>query len=116
MNRTANDGVNAMKDLLRKAWLFGLGVFDATKEKVDDLVAEMVKRGEITQQESPEAIKQIMARAQEAQQAMMDRFKGLVGEMKFARAADLEALEKRVTALEKEIRGFGEMMREVSGE
>ena len=100
MNCTTADRGGAMKDFLQKAWLFGLGVFDFTREKVDALVAEMVQRGEITQQEGPEAVKQIMAKAQEAQQAMMDRVKELISDMKFARAADLKALEKRLAALE----------------
>ncbi len=45
-----------MKDLLQKVWFFGLGVIDATKEKVEGLVDEMIKRGEVTQQESPEVV------------------------------------------------------------
>ncbi len=109
-----------MKDLLHKAWLFGAGVFDFTKEKVEALVEEMVQRGEITQQESSEAVKQLLTKAQEAQQAMVEKTKELVNkalaETKCAKAADLAALEKRVVALEREIQGLGEMMREVSGE
>jgi polyhydroxyalkanoate synthesis regulator phasin len=34
-----------MKDLLQKAWLFGVGFFDFTKEKVEGLVQEMIQRG-----------------------------------------------------------------------
>ena len=109
-----------MKELLQKAWLFGVGVFDFTKEKVEELVQEMVRRGEITQQEGPEAVKQLLAKAQEAQQAMVAKVKELtknaIAEIKVAKASDLAALEKRVAALEKEIQGLGEMMREVSGE
>jgi polyhydroxyalkanoate synthesis regulator phasin len=37
-----------MKDLLKKAWFFGVGVLDFTKEKVEAVVEEMVKRGEVT--------------------------------------------------------------------
>jgi polyhydroxyalkanoate synthesis regulator phasin len=94
-----------MKDLLKKAWLFGLGVFDATKEKAEALVAEMVKRGEVTQQESPQVVEQILNKAQEAQKTLVEKVKNAVGDMKLARAADLEALEKRVAALEEEIKG-----------
>jgi polyhydroxyalkanoate synthesis regulator phasin len=94
-----------MKDLLKKAWLFGLGVFDATKEKAEALVAEMVKRGEVTQQESPQVVEQILNKAQEAQKSLVDKIRNAIGDMKLARAADLEALEKRVAALEKEIKG-----------
>jgi len=54
------------KEFWRKALLFGFGVWDFTKQKVEALVEEMVKRGEISQQESPEAVEQIMAEAKEA--------------------------------------------------
>jgi len=97
-----------MKDLLHKAWLFGAGVFDFTKDKVETLVQEMVRRGEITQQEGPEAVRQLLAKAQEAQQAMVakvkDLTKGALDEIKVAKASELEALEARVAALEETLK------------
>ncbi len=96
-----------MKDILQKAWHFGVGVFDFTREKVESLVAEMVRRGEISQQESPEAVKEFLAQAQEAQAALRAKIKETVnktlGEFKPARAADLEALEQRLASLEKRV-------------
>ncbi len=98
-----------MKDWLRKTWFFGLGLVDFTREKVESLVEDMVKRGEVTRQESSQAVEDIMASANEAKKAFFEKVKGLIGqavtERKLARAVDLEALEKRVTALEQEIRG-----------
>ena len=94
-----------MKDFLKKAVLFGLGVFDATKEKAEALVAEMVKRGEVTQQESTQVVDQIVAKAQEAQKVLTEKINQVIGDLKLPRIADLEALEKRVAALEKEIKG-----------
>ena len=97
-----------MKDLFQKAWLFGVGLFDFTKEKVDAMVQEMVQRGEITQQEGPEAVKQLMAKAQDAQQAMLDKVKELtrnaIDEINVAKASELEALEARVAALEEALK------------
>jgi polyhydroxyalkanoate synthesis regulator phasin len=97
-----------VKELLHKAWLFGVGVFDFTKEKVDDLVQEMVQRGEITQQESPEAVKQLLAKAQDAQQALWEKVKELtqaaIDEINVAKASQVEALEKRVAALEEALK------------
>jgi len=97
-----------MKDFLQKAWLFGAGVFDFTKDKVEALVQEMVRRGEITQQESSETVKQLLAKAQEAQQGMVAKVKELtkiaVDEIKVAKASDLEALEARVAALEEALK------------
>ena len=97
-----------MKELLQKAWLFGAGVFDFTKDKVETLVQDMVRRGEITQQESSEAVKQLLAKAQEAQQGLVAKVKDLtksaVDEIKVAKASDLEALEARVAALEEALK------------
>jgi polyhydroxyalkanoate synthesis regulator phasin len=105
---TENDEVNIMKDLLHKAWLFGAGMFDYTKEKVDGLVQEMIQRGEITRQEGPEAVKQLLARAQEAQQALVEKVKEFtkttIDEIKVAKASELQALEKRVAALEEALK------------
>ena len=107
-----------MKDLLHKAWLFSVGMFDFTKEKVEALVEDMVQRGEITRQESTEAVKQLLTKAQEAQQAMVEKTKELVNkamaETKSAKVADLEALEARVAALEKEIQDLKAGRQEIS--
>ncbi|MFI5332235.1 MAG: phasin family protein [Desulfobaccales bacterium] len=97
-----------MKDMLQKVWYFGLGVFDFTREKVEPLVDEMVRRGEISQQESPEAVKELLARAQEVQADLWEKIKELVNkalaEAMPAKAADLEALAQRVAALEEEVK------------
>jgi polyhydroxyalkanoate synthesis regulator phasin len=99
-----------MKDLLQKVWLFGAGVFDFTKDKVEALVQEMVRRGEITQQESSEAVKQMLVKAQEAQQGLVAKVKeltkGAIDELKVAKASDLEALEARVAAVEEAVKNL----------
>jgi polyhydroxyalkanoate synthesis regulator phasin len=96
-----------MKELLQKTWSFGLGVFDFTREKVEELVQEMVRRGELTQQDGPEAVKEILARAQEVQADLWEKIKELVNkalaEARPAKAADLAALQKRLAALEEEV-------------
>lgn len=93
-----------MKELIQKAMNFGLGLWDFTKEKAEDMVADLVKRGELTQQETHEAVEKIMTSAQEAQQSLAAKVQELtdkaVAEMNLARATELAALEKRVSALE----------------
>ena len=93
-----------MEDIWRKAKHFGLGVVDFTREKVEALVGEMVKRGELTEQESPQAVAEIMEKAKAEQEAFTEKLKSLVeraiSQMGLARAADLEALKKRVEELE----------------
>ena len=98
-----------MKEFLEKAWLFAAGVFDFTKDKVEALVQEMVRRGEITQQESSETVKHLLTKAQEAQQAMVAKVKELtkstIDEIRVAKASEVEALEARVAALEEALKG-----------
>ncbi len=100
-----------MKEMLHKAWMFGVGVFDFTKDKVEALVQDMVQRGEITKQEGPEAVKQLLAKAQDAQQAMVEKVKeftkNTIDEISVAKASELEALEKRVAALEEALKDRG---------
>jgi len=96
-----------MEDLWRKAKHFGLGVVDFTREKVEALVDDMVKRGELTESETSQAVAEIMEKAKSEQDAFMEKLKSLVekvvSQSGLARAADLEALEKRVADLEKEL-------------
>ncbi len=96
-----------MEDLWRKAKHFGLGVVDFTREKVEALVDDMVKRGELTESETSQAVAEIMEKAKSEQDAFMEKLKSLVekviSDAGLARAADLEALEKRVADLEKEL-------------
>jgi polyhydroxyalkanoate synthesis regulator phasin len=97
-----------MKELLHKAWMFSVGMFDFTKERVEALVGEMVQRGEISQAESPEAVKELLAKVQETQQALWEKVRELtktaIDEINVAKASELEALEKRVTTLEEALK------------
>jgi polyhydroxyalkanoate synthesis regulator phasin len=100
-----------MKELLHKAWMFSIGMFDFTREKVESLVDEMVQRGEISQAESPEAVKELLAKVQETQQALWVKVKELtqaaIDEINVAKASELEALENRVAALEEALKNRG---------
>jgi polyhydroxyalkanoate synthesis regulator phasin len=97
-----------MEEFWRKAKSFSLGLADFTKEKVEGLVDEMVKRGELTQEESAQAVAKIMEQAKEEQADIAEKItammKNAVSGMGLARAADLEALEKRVAALEEKLK------------
>jgi polyhydroxyalkanoate synthesis repressor PhaR len=47
-------------DFFEKALLFGLGVFDLTKEKAEKLVDEMIKRGEMSESDKAKAVKELL--------------------------------------------------------
>ncbi len=93
-----------MEDTWRKAKHFGLGVLDFTREKVETLVNDMVKRGELSEQDTTEAVATIMERAKSEQEAFLQMLRGavekIVAELGLARSSELEALKKRVAELE----------------
>jgi polyhydroxyalkanoate synthesis regulator phasin len=47
-------------DFFKKSVLFGLGVFDLTKEKAEKLVDEMIKRGEMSESDKAKAVKELL--------------------------------------------------------
>ena len=98
-----------MEDLWRKARHFGLGVVDFTRQKVEAAVEDMVKRGELAEQDTSQAVAEIMEKAQAEQKDFLEKLKAMVdkavSEAGLARAADLEALAKRVADLEKKVSG-----------
>lgn len=95
------------EDFWRKAWFFGLGLANFTRAKIEALVEDMIKRGEISQQERSQAVEEILGRLETAQEAFFEKVKEVVykavHDLKLARTEDLEALAKRVDAIEKEL-------------
>ena len=54
-----------MLDLFKKAVLMGLGAITLTKEKVEQIVDELIKKGELTEGERSKAIRDFLLKAQE---------------------------------------------------
>lgn len=48
------------KDFFEKSVLFGLGLFDLTKEKAEKIADEMIKRGEMSQSDKAKAVKELL--------------------------------------------------------
>jgi polyhydroxyalkanoate synthesis regulator phasin len=94
-----------MEDLFKKTISFGIGLFDYTKEKVETLVEEMVKRGELNKQESSQAVEELWQRAEKEQSAFWEKVKEfinrIVDEMPLVRRSELKVLEERLATLEK---------------
>ena len=48
------------KDFFEKSVLFGLGLFDLTKEKAEKIVDEMIQRGEMSHSDKAKAVKDLL--------------------------------------------------------
>ncbi len=96
-----------MDDLFKKTLHFGLGLVDYTKEKIENLVEEMVRRGELSKQESSQAVEELWDRAKKEQSAFWEKVKDYVGklvdDMALVRRSELKALEERLAAVEKKL-------------
>lgn len=96
-----------MLDFFRRTMLVGLGALSFTKEKAEQLVEELVNRGDIGRDEAKNLLEELKARGEEQAQAVagivrreMDRLKGEIG---LVNRGELEALEARVKELEERV-------------
>lgn len=98
--------------MLEKAMLLGLGALTMTKETLEKSVNELVKKGEVSQDEAKEMFREMWAKGQQERENLtkvikeqvdkaMKAFGGGVSKEEFdAIVARLEALEARLAAQE----------------
>lgn len=91
-------------DIFKKLVLASIGAIEMTKEKVEELFDDMVKRGEITEDERAAAVKKFVEKTSDGADKLKDKIEDL-----FARCAEkcaakvsdqLAALGRRVGELE----------------
>jgi polyhydroxyalkanoate synthesis regulator phasin len=93
-----------MFDLLKKTYLFGLGLASLTKEKAEELVDDMIKRGEVAEKDRGKVIEDMLNRVQEEQEKLFktvrDYVKKVVHDMGLPTRDEYLELQKRVEELE----------------
>jgi polyhydroxyalkanoate synthesis regulator phasin len=93
--------------MLRKAMLLGLGAVTMTKEALEKAVDELVKKGELSQEEAKEAIRDLWAKGQQERENLtktvreqvdkaMSKFAVVSREEFAAVLARLEVLEEKL--------------------
>ncbi len=106
-------GVGAM-DVLKKLTLASIGAVKMTREKVEEIFDEMVKRGEMTNDERSEAIKNFVEKSTDSAGKLKVRVEEIAGKFseKFSARFDgqistmaekIEKLSAKVADLEKKI-------------
>ena len=95
-----------MIDVIKKTYLLGLGLATVTREKVEEVVDELVKRGEVAEKDRPHVIQDFMERAREEQRRLgatvRETVQKVVGEVGPPSRAQFEDLLRRVENLEKQ--------------
>jgi len=94
-----------MLALIKKGVLMGLGAIILTKEKVEQVVDELVKKGELTKDDGPQAVKNLLKKAEEQEKEFFDRIsaevKKAIAKMDISTKKDIERLEKKIESIKK---------------
>ena len=92
-----------MFELIQKTILAGIGAVTMTKEKVEELVDELIKRGEVTSEERPKIVQDLLARVEESERVLEEKLNKAVekaiGRLGIPTKADLNALGKKIGRL-----------------
>ena len=104
------------KDFFEKSVLFGLGLFDLTKEKAEKIVDDMIKRGEMTQSDKANAVKELLKgheeRINKIKAKVDERVEEITAKIRVKEKEELTQLHKKLDELTKMVeklqRKFGE--------
>ncbi|WP_440970708.1 phasin family protein [Peribacillus frigoritolerans] len=93
-------------DLLKNVFSLGLGAAATTKEQIEKAVDSLVKKGDISKEDSKILIKQWVEKGEQAQKQLDDSVKAKVNQalngLNLATKEKVEELERRIVILEKQ--------------
>ena len=95
-----------MQDFIRKVKLLSVGLFYMGKEKVEESVAELIKKGEITEKEGRALVNELVAKSKEASKDLEGRIHKVMSDAQDKLHApmkkEIDVLKKKIAKLEKE--------------
>jgi len=98
------DNGQSIRDLIERTFLIGVGAAAFTKDRVQDLVEEFVRRGELSGDEGREMVDRLVARSRDEARSAVKRadssLQGALRDFGITTRRDLEDLEMRVRQLE----------------
>ncbi|OWA36100.1 polyhydroxyalkanoate synthesis regulator [Saccharibacillus sp. O16] len=96
-----------MNDLLKKALSLGIGLTVASKEKVEKVVDDLVKKGEIAPSESKAMVNKLIERGEEERSSIkgmvQEQVKRVLQDLDVPAGSDVASLEQRIAVLEKRV-------------
>lgn len=96
-----------MIEPVRKLGLFGIGVISLTKEKLDEAVKDLEKRGEISAEEGKKLVREVWEgrekELKELEEKINLRVKESIRKTGILMKEDIEKLEKKIAQLEKSV-------------
>ena len=93
-----------IRDLVNKTFSLGIGAAVTSKEQIEKLVDDLVKKGEVSRAESKSMVDDLMKKGDDAraefEQQINVKVKERLAEMNLATKEDIERLENRIALLE----------------
>ncbi|MCK8815973.1 hypothetical protein MWH28_01160 [Natroniella sulfidigena] len=101
-----------MIKLFKETMVTGLGALLFTKEKVEDMVQELIDEGAVNREEAEQLVDEMISKAQQQKKEMREKI-SLEVERKlartgFAKKEEVEALRKKIEHLELHIQALEE--------
>jgi polyhydroxyalkanoate synthesis regulator phasin len=96
-----------MRESVRKIGLIGAGLWAMTEEKIDELVKDLVDKGDISKEEGKKAIQDMLEESKkqkvDLEKKMSDKIQDAISKKDMFTRKDMHELESRIKTLEDEI-------------
>jgi polyhydroxyalkanoate synthesis regulator phasin len=101
-----------MNELLKKALSLGVGLTVLSKERIEQTVEDLVKKGEVAPDESKELVTRLVEKGEQQQseikRMMQEQLHKVLGELNVATKEDISRLEQRLEKLEASMQVTGQ--------
>ena len=96
-----------MMEYLKKIGFLGIGIAALTKEKAEAVVEDLVKRGELSADEGKALVNDLLSKSEDQRKELAKKIdadvKKAITDVGVVTRKDMEALEKRISKLEKPV-------------
>lgn len=101
-------GAQGLKDLVERAFMAGMGAAAITKDRVQDLVDDLVKKGQIDAEEGKEVLDRLVSRSREEARTVLKKadssLHSAYRNLGLGSSRDLEEIDSRIEQLEHRVR------------
>ena len=105
---TRTQSVQGIKDLIERTFLAGMGAAALTKDRIQDLVEELVSRGRINAEEGRDVVERLVARSRDEARTVLKKadssLRGAYRELGLGSRRDVEEMALRLEQLEHRVK------------
>ncbi len=96
-----------MKDIIEKSINLGLGIAATTKEKVENLVDDLIAKGQLEKQEKAKTVQEVLSKLEKSETEFKEKTRAVVNEtvnnFGFATKKEMNNLKETISDLQKKI-------------